>query len=259
MIARRKELEEQSKQMQENLNKLRSELDAVYKKLGAKKEKKEEKEEEEKKEEKKEDPFKKLNDEWKEISDKIEAKRKEKKEVIDNFYKQRRLYNDFSFANRRQKAARAFLERKEQEAAEAEAERKEQEELLKRHPFEREMKLCDDLIAYLKSLETKETKATEKAAQTFEVPEGMTLLKKEEEVYYAEAPKKQKRNRKDRKQKKAGFSHALDTLQSFAVIRVTAPLTEEEVKSTLDTVIARKAFFDALPRGADIDAELAKL
>lgn len=88
----------------------------------------------------------------------------------------------------------------------------------------------------------------------------MTLLKKEEDVYFAEAPKKGKKGRKDRKsEKKANFVHGLETLESFATIRVAAPKTADEVEKCIETVTARKEFFNGLPRGADVAAELAKL
>ena len=53
--------------------------------------------------------------------------------------------------------------------------------------------------------------------------------------------------------------HSLETLESFATIRVSAPKTAEDVDKCIEVVKARKEFFNGLPRGADVAAELAKL
>ena len=88
----------------------------------------------------------------------------------------------------------------------------------------------------------------------------VTLLQKEEEVYFAEAPKKSKKGRRERKsEKKANFVHSLETLESFATIHVSAPKTAEDVEKCIEVVKTRKEFFNGLPRGADVAAELAKL
>lgn len=120
--------------------------------------------------------------------------------------------------------------------------------------------MCDTVLSYLKSLLPKEKEAKKEEKKEIVAPEGMTLLKKEEDVYFAEAPKKGKKGRKDRKsEKKANFVHGLETLESFATIRVAAPKTADEVEKCIETVTARKEFFNGLPRGADVAAELAKL
>lgn len=259
LLARRKVLEEELKLLQTSMDELKGKLNAVYEKLGAKKEKKEEKKEGEEEKKEREDPYQKINDEWKELQAKIDAKRQEKREVRNAYFEQRRQYNEFSSKNRRMRVARSVLERKQREAAELEQQRKEEEEMLKRHPFEKEMAVCDDLLVYLKGLQTKTTATPAAAKPAFQVPEGMTLLKREEEVLYAEEPKKKKKDRRERKQKKTAFTHDLGTLQSFAMVHLKAPVSEEEVQATVELVKARKAFFDALPRGADVVAELAKL
>lgn len=184
LMARRKVAEEELKKLQASMDELKAKLNAVYEKLGAKKEKKEEKKEEEEKKER-EDPFQKINDEWKQLQAKIDAKRQEKREVRNAYFEQKRQYNDFSWKNRRMRIARIVLERKEREEAELEQQRKEEEEMLKRHPFEKEMAVCDDLLSYLEGLVTKTAAVAPAAKPAFQVPEGMTLLKREEEVLYA--------------------------------------------------------------------------
>ena len=252
LLTRRKEIDEELKTLQTSMDKLRGELNAVYEKLGAKKEKKEEKKE-------KDDPYQKINDEQKELFAKIDAKRQEKREVRNAFFEQKHQFNEFTSKNRRMRVARSILERKQREQEELEQQRKEEEEMLKRHPFEKELAVCDDLLAYLKVLASKSAVATAPSAKpAFEVPEGMTLLKREEEVLYAEEPKKKKKDRRERKQKKTALTHDLGTLQSFAMVHVKAPTTEEDIPATVELVKTRKVFFDALPRGADVVAELAK-
>ena len=58
---------------------------------------------------------------------------------------------------------------------------------------------------------------------------------------------------------KAANAADYTSLESFSIIRVSAPKTVEEVEMTMKVVADRKKFFDALPRGADVDAEIAKL
>lgn len=161
---------------------------------------------------------------------------------------------------RRQRAAAFALQRREEEMQEAEEAKKEEAEALKRHPFEKEMALCDTMLSYLKSLLPKEKQAKKEEKKEIVAPEGMTLLKKEEDVYFVEAPKKGKKGKKERKsEKKANFVHGLETLESFAAIHVVAPKTADDVEKCIETVTTRKEFFNGLPRGADVSAELAKL
>ena len=161
---------------------------------------------------------------------------------------------------RRQRAAAFALQRREEEMQEAEEAKKEEAEALKRHPFEKEMALCDTMLSYLKSLLPKEKQAKKEEKKEIVAPEGMTLLKKEEDVYFVEAPKKGKKGKKERKsEKKANFVHGLETLESFAAIHVVAPKTADDVEKCIETVTTRKELFNGLPRGADVSAELAKL
>ena len=116
---------------------------------------------------------------------------------------------------------------------------------------------CDTVLSYLKGLLPKEKKAAKQEAE-IKVPEGMVLVKKVEEDYFSVAgAKKSKKERKA--SKKSVLIHNLASLESFAAIRITAPKTLEDVQACIEQVEARKKFFDALPRGSDIDAELAKL
>lgn len=190
---------------------------------------------------------------------KIDAKYAEKKALIAEFRAKEHEHYLAAGKARRQRAAAFALQRREEEIQEAEEAKKEAEEALKRHPFEKEMAVCDTVLSYLKSLLPKEKEAKKEEKKEIVAPEGMTLLKKEEDVYFAEAPKKGKKGRKDRKsEKKASFVHGLETLESFATIRVAAPKTADEVEKCIETVTARKEFFNGLPRGADVAAELAK-
>lgn len=258
LYERRDVLEAQKKVIKATLDEVSKELKDVYEKLGAKEEAPKKEEGEEK--EKKENPFDKLNEEWKKVGEMIDEKRKEKKKINEEFREKEKAFREYSFANKRRKAAQYALERKERELAEAELAKKEEEEELKKHPFEKEMNICDTLISYLKGLQVKEQKVVEKVAKEIVVPEGMTLLKKEEEVYFVAEPKKSKKSRKDGKTEKkvSNLIHNLSTLESFAAVRVAAPKTVEEVKECLTTVLGRKEFFDKLPRGSNVDEELAK-
>ena len=255
LYEKRAALDEQMKTVRATLDDLKKQLDDVYAKLGA--ERKEKKEEGEEKEEEKEDPIKKLNEEWDANKKAIDAKYAERKAVREEYYQKDRAYREYASENRRRLVAQHVLEEKEREQEEAELEKKEQEELLKRPPFEKQMAECDTVLSYLKGLLPKEKKAAKQEAE-IKVPEGMVLVKKVEEDYFSVAgAKKSKKERKA--SKKSGLVHNLASLESFAAIRITAPKTLEDVQACIEQVEARKKFFDALPRGSDIDAELAKL
>ena len=260
LYEKRAALEEQMKTVRATLDDLKKQLDEVYAKLGAeRKEKKEEGEEKEAGEEKKEkeDPIKKLNEEWDANKKAIDAKYAERRAVRDEYFQKDRAYRDYASENRRRMVAQHVLEDKEREQEEQEQEKKEQEELLKRPPFEKQMAECDTVLSYLKGLLPKEKKAAKQEAE-IKVPEGMVLVKKVEEDYFSVAgAKKSKKERKA--SKKSVLIHNLASLESFAAIRITAPKTLEDVQACIEQVEARKKFFDALPRGSDIDAELAKL
>ena len=258
IVDRKAAVDAEIKEVKAKLDSIKKELDSVYEKLGAEKEAAPKKEEGE---EKKENPYDRINEEWKKTSELIDAKKKEKQELQADFRAKQKAFREYSAANKRRRAAQFALERKERELQEAELAKKEEEEAMKKHPFEKEMAICDTLISYLKGLEVKETKTATKTTKDIVVPEGMTLLKKEEEVYFAAEPKKSKKNHRDRKTEKkaSNLIHNLVTLESFATIRLTAPTSLEQVKTCLDNVVARKDFFDKLPRGANVDEELAKL
>ena len=257
LYEKRAALEEQMKTVRATLDDLKKQLDEVYAKLGAERKEKKEEGEEEKKEEEKEDPIKKLNEEWDANKKAIDAKYAERKAVRDEYYQKDRAYRDYASENRRRMVAQRVLEDKEREQEEAELEKKEQEELLKRPPFEKQVAECETVLSYLEGLLPKEKKATKQEAE-IKVPEGMVLVKKVEEDYFSVAgAKKSKKERKA--SKKSGLVHNLASLESFAAIRITAPKTLEDVQACIEQVEARKKFFDALPRGSDIDAELAKL
>lgn len=257
LYEKRAALEEQMKTVRATLDDLKKQLDEVYAKLGAERKEKKEEGEEEKKEEEKEDPIKKLNEEWDANKKAIDAKYAERKAVRDEYYQKDRAYREYASENRRRMVAQRVLEDKEREQEEAELEKKEQEELLKRPPFEKQVAECETVLSYLKGLLPKEKKATKQEAE-IKVPEGMVLVKKVEEDYFSVAgAKKSKKERKA--SKKSGLVHNLASLESFAAIRITAPKTLEDVQACIEQVEARKKFFDALPRGSDIDAELAKL
>lgn len=257
LYEKRAALEEQMKTVRATLDDLKKQLDEVYAKLGAERKEKKEEGEEEKKEEEKEDPIKKLNEEWDANKKAIDAKYAERKAVRDEYYQKDRAYREYASENRRRMVAQRVLEDKEREQEEAELEKKEQEELLKRPPFEKQVAECETVLSYLKGLLPKEKKATKQEAE-IKVPEGMVLVKKVEEDYFSVAgAKKSKKERKA--SKKSGLVHNLASLESFAAIRITAPKTVEDVQACIEQVEARKKFFDALPRGSDIDAELAKL
>ena len=250
LFERRDILEEQFKAAKAALDSAFKELNAVNEQLGAVKEaapKKEEKKEEEEKE--KESPFKKLDEEWEANKKKIDEKYAEKKAILEAFKEKSKLFREFSFQNRRRKAAQHALERKERELEEEEMLKKEEEEALKRHPFEKEMAVCDTLISYLKSLEVKESKTAVAAVK---------INKKEEEDYFSVEPKKSKKTRKAEK-KASNLIHSLNTLESFSIVRVAVPKSVEEVKTAMEAVVARKEFFNTLPRGANVDEEIAKL
>lgn len=255
LYEKRESLEESMKKVRATLDTIKKQLDEVYTKLGA--ERKEKKEEGEEKKEEKEDPVKKLNEEWEANKAAIDAKYAEKKALMNEYYQKERAFRQYTFENKRMNAARYVLERKNEELEEAERQKKEAEEALKRHPFEKEMALCDSVISYLKGLLPAEKKAA-KLGSEIKVPEGMTLMKKEEQDYFS-VPGGRK-NKKERKaSKKNNFLvHNLSSLESFSTIRIVAPNTVEEVEPCIEKVVARKAFFDKLPRGSDIDAELAK-
>ena len=115
LLARRKVVEEELKLLQTSMDELKGKLNAVYEKLGAKKEKKEEKKEGEEEKKEREDPYQKINDEWKELQAKIDAKRQEKREVRNAYFEQRRQYNEFSSKNRRMH--RIFMDNRRKIAA----------------------------------------------------------------------------------------------------------------------------------------------
>lgn len=261
LYEKRDALAAQKKAVNAELSALFKELDEIYAKLGAKVEKKDNTSQEETKK-KNQELFDKLDQEWKDNQAKIEELKKQKDDLFKDFKEKQKEFKEFTVVNNRWRAASFALKRKEEEAEEAELAKKEEEELLKRHPFEKEMDLCDTLIAYLTALQAKEVKTEAvKAAKEVVVPEGMTLLKKEEEDYFVAEPKKSKKSKKNAKTEKKdnNIIHNFSTLESFATVRVTAPKVIDEVSKCLELVKSRKEFFNTLPRGSNVDEELAKL
>jgi len=261
VVEDRNKLYERKKEIKAILDATQAEFDSLGAQISESKKEQEERKkeyEERKEKEKTEDsPLKKLDKEWEENKKAIDDLYAKKKQIRDEYFAAERVHKNYSFENKRRGACQRVLDRKLEEEAEKEEERRLEEEALKRHPFEKEMAECDTVLAYLKSLLPQEKKTAAKVA-AIQVPEGMTLMKKEEEEYFSMAGGK--KNKKERKAaKKAGIIHNFTSLESFSIIRVSAPKTVEEVEMTMKVVADRKKFFDALPRGADVDAEIAKL
>ena len=261
VVEKRSKLMERKKEIKALLDATKTEFETLHAQIGETKKEQQErkKEQQERKEKEKEEdsPLKKLDKEWEENKKAIDDLYAKRKQIRDEYFAAERMHKNYSFENKRRMACQRALDRKLEEEAELEEERKLEEEALKRHPFEKEMAECDTVTAYLKSLLPQEKKTAAKAVD-IKVPEGMTLLKKQEEEYFSVAGGK--KNKKERRAaKKADIVHNFTSLESFATIRVKAPKTVEEVEEVMKVVAARKEFFNALPRGADIDAELAKL
>jgi len=210
------------------------------------------------------DLIKKRNDLRKTIDEKYQSirnMRAENKKALDEHY------NYLREVRRQRSEAR----RKEQEARRAQEEERrkqlEAEELLK-VPYEEEMTLCDTLVAYLEKLGSPDAPPPPPAQDQGPAPcathssmdfDGMVLKAHkrdddDEQLWGAGGGKKKGKKggkkKGEKKGKKDQIVHAIDTLESFALLSLDPPANTAAVSGAIEAVKAKKEWYSQQPRGS---------
>eukprot|EP00743_Colponemidia_sp_Colp-15_P000525 GILK01000590.1.p1 GENE.GILK01000590.1~~GILK01000590.1.p1 ORF type:complete len:496 (+),score=114.04 GILK01000590.1:69-1490(+) len=201
-----------------------------------------------------------------EVPQLLQEKEAAKKQLDEHYAAMRKLKEEHRNAERAFLAYQRELEKlkreqrrqewlaKEDERKARQAEREAEEAM--RIPWEEEMILCDQLVAYLERLLPKEESTEEKPAAAPVAADGFAVLvnKKNREENFYFAPKKggKKQEQKQQAGKKAPASkplhHSLDVLAHFSLIGLVPPTTTANVSASIDEVKAKKEFYKTAPR-----------
>jgi len=197
-----------------------------------------------------------------ELQKQINALFGERDDVKKDFSRQWARFKKFLDAlNKERDADRKAREeqyRKERE----ERERLLEEEEMKKKPWEAEIALCDQLIAYLQNLQNPSKEKKEQVAEDNSVVErqggtadgfaGLQAVGKksnEETDFLVMGGGKSKKNKQSKKKKSQGrLMHPLDLLQSFAFLELSAPAKSEDIPASIKALEEKRAHFDVLPR-----------
>lgn len=194
---------------------------------------------------------------------KIVTMRGEWKKNNDEFYTYRREF-------KKQQDEERKVEREVWEKENAEKRKEYEEELAKQKPWEEEIALCDFLASCLKRLDpdavpessgeskgeaADETKVA--AGRKVEVDSEFKVYNKKQNdgddfFMMAGAGKKKKgqKGKKSKKKKTGGVRLDVDTMASFEVVGLRAPVLYEEIPGVLSSVLEARAYYDTLPRDA---------
>lgn len=199
----------------------------------------------------------------------------------DEFRQTEREYNNSLYEQRQIRQEKSKLERQERqlEYDEHQKERKKErlEDMAQDVPFQAEIQLIEQTMAYLNSLLPKkaEEKVKEEKAVDFNNPSGsMVMMSKKErdsEMFFAPTKKKNLKQSRSGGDKKR-IQHLLGSLQLFEQLKVKAPYSVDDVPPILEdlegkmgewkgkqekAVVERKAKLEALERGEVEEEETA--
>lgn len=193
--------------------------------------------------------------------------RKQKKEKFDELRKLRDAFTAKLTAWKKNqdewkayKTQRDKLYKKQQEER-REAERlAREEELLKKTPYEEEMQLCDYLTTYLSSTfgssqaaKSQEDKPKKEKVDQSQYGVELDNKKNQNDPYLVLGNKKKKGSKKGKagakNTKRGRIVLVPETIDAFALLKLEAPTTAEQVEASLKELSEKKAYFSTLPRG----------
>ena len=132
---------------------------------------------------------------------------------------------------------------------------------MKKKPWEEEIALCDLLISYLQGLEGKKKVAASASPVADPAPaprqvdkaqfEGLAAVgKKSNELgdFLNMGGAKKKSKKKKSKPKKSGITHAPNTINSFSMLDLSAPIKMEDIPASIKQLQEKRAYYDVLPR-----------
>jgi len=183
----------------------------------------------------------------KEIGTKIQEKIKERNQLRDDFRAEEQAYYAWQAEQRRVRQERQQEERQKWQVEQEQVRKLKKAEKLDEQPYVAEITLIEQTISFCKSFtQTKkeEKEETEKKDIILNAKEGdLVPLKKEEEYYFA--PTKAKKGGKSNKKggKSEGGSkpirHNAETFRLFDQLKLEAPITTDDIPSTLEKLEAQ--------------------
>jgi len=242
-------LKEQSKDLGEQIKEQNQLLTAVNDEIEAQKGKLDKLNE---KEGNKKDIFPQLMKEKDELKKKIDVEYDKIRTLRTEWRENNNLWFEYSKVLRAQKQK----EWDEEQARRQEEWDKKQEEIAaeeaKKEPWEAEKHLCDFLVEYLERIAPPKdnTVVEEKKEETKHLEGFKAYSKKDNDMdeFIVFGGKSKKGGKKNKKKKAAIINHDLDTIQTFAQVDLSPPLTADDITSSIDEVKAKKAWYYEQPR-----------
>lgn len=193
-----------------------------------------------------------------ELNEQVRELRAQINKVNEDYWTQLQAWRAWKRQNDQERYQQRQAEvAEEQKRREAELKKLEEEEA-KRHPWERQMGLCDALISQMSALggssadESKGQAAS--GAGDAGIHNGLRVMRKEVEDDWGAVSggkkKKGKKGKRGKKSKAEALRLDLDTHNCFQQIKVAAPRTTADLTATIESLKARRAEYDVMPRPA---------
>ncbi len=207
----------------------------------------------------------------------------EKKEERNKLRTEFKAASDTYFMNvREHRRLKDIIRKLEDEMFRAEQEERRlafEAEEAKKIPYEEEMALCDHLVAYLETNFLNKTakgggsktEAEKPTIQEDDEYEGKVLvIKKHVTEDFLPGRKGGKKHRsgkgkggggdggigKKKSNRSDAIVHSLDTVDSFTMVSVEAPINKDAVPETIDALRAKKVWYSEQPRGSIVKEEI---
>merc|ERR1712137_206544 len=194
--------------------------------------------------------LKSMYEEKKRIRDEITKYITEKKEKISDFYKEKDEYDQYMDSLKRDKMERLAKEKAKRKEEWEYERRKREVEQMDDMPYFAEVTLLQQTIKFCKSLQPKDTENVqqEKKEVQFGGLDGCELLvKKENRDEYFFAPKSKARASKQSGKQKVGskaIKHNVETFKLFEKLKLDAPMTIDDLPECLKQLEASLADYN---------------
>jgi len=167
---------------------------------------------------------------------KIREKQNERSKVRDEFREKEREFNQWKNDQRKARQAKVQEQWQAQEAERKMDRLKKKAGEMDQQPHVHEVTLIEQTIAFCKSLIAE--KGTEKKEEAKEIDhgklDGLELLTKKEEFYYAPTATKKKGKKKSSKEGSKSIKHNAETFKLFDQLKLNAPISTDDIPATLE-------------------------
>jgi len=201
------------------------------------------------------------------IGKKVKAEMDKRNTLRDEFRQKERDFNTWRNEQRRAKQDRVNEERQSQQAEWDMSRRMKKAEEMDEQPYVSEITLIEQTIFFCKSLVADKGPAVkeEKKETSHTNPEGTEVMQskqdRDEEFYYAPTAAKKKKGTKNKGGKEGAakpIKHNAETFKLFDKLKLTAPITTEDIPAKLEALEAQLASYQEKVKAWEINRDMLK-